>query len=353
VFCPRCGRQFAASRAYCLDCGIKLGRSISTSAFRSKGTTKVGMILEKRFQLVGLMGQGASSRVYLADDLEKKQPVALKLFASSALGGKERFLGEAKSFMAVRHPNVLRLVHVGDHLGSPFLVLELLQGETLGDYLKREGKPPLPLGLDLLRQAAAGLAAAHAAGVVHRDVKPDNLFLIGEVGDPFGLKVIDFGLARGQKSGTSTAGLVVGTLAYIAPEQVLSEPVDARSDVYALGVVLHRCLTGRLPFEQESDVDLVAHQLFAPAPRDSRLDARVSRVLATALRKAPENRYPTMEAMRNDLEKLVGLRPGEVLGAPLASLPDLYKPQSPGGRAAVAALKERFDATQGDGPPAR
>jgi serine/threonine protein kinase len=310
------------------------------------------MVLDKRFQLVGLIGQGASSRVYLADDLVEKQPVALKLFSSNALGGKERFLGEARAFMAIRHPNVLRLLHVGDHNGSPFLVLELLKGETFGDYLKRENKPNGPLALDLLRQAAAGLAAAHAVGIVHRDVKPDNLFLIGDVGDPFGLKVIDFGLARGQKSGTSTAGLVVGTLAYIAPEQVLSEPVDARSDVYALGVVLYRCLTGRLPFDHADDADLVAHQLFAPVSIDRAVDAKVARVIVTAMRKAPENRYPTMDAMRDDLEKLVGLRGGDVLGVPLTIRPDLYQAQSAGGRAAVAALKTRFDA-KGERPPAR
>ncbi len=302
------------------------------------------MVLEKRFQLCGLIGKGASSRVYLADDLVTKEPVALKLFASNALGGKERFLGEARSFMAVRHPNVLRLLHVGDHGGAPFLVLELLKGETLGDYLKREGRPPAPLALDLLRQAAAGLAAAHAAGLVHRDVKPDNLFLIGDVGDPFGLKVIDFGLARGAKGGGSTAGLIVGTLAYTAPEQLLSEPVDARSDVYALGVVLYRCVTGRLPFDQADDADLVAHQLFAPPSLSVMpLEVRLAKVLASALRKAPDNRYPTMGAMRDDLEKLVGLRAGEVVGAALATVPDRYQPKSPGGRAADAALWTRFE----------
>jgi serine/threonine-protein kinase len=348
VFCPRCGKQYESKRSLCFDCGMRLQRSVSTSAFRSVRTTKVGIVLGNRYELKGLLGQGASSRVYLADDLVAKRPVALKAFGPTSPAARARFDREAEVMMAVRHPNVIRIFDVGAQSnGAPFFVLELLRGETLGDYLRREKRVAPELALDLVRQAAAGLAAAHAVGVVHRDVKPDNLYLVGDPGEPFGLKLIDFGLAKLQaRSSKSSAGVVLGTVSYMAPEQILCEPLDARADVYALGVTLFRTIAGELPFDGAADLDVLAQHLFAPAPslaaREPSVDMRVDIVLRAALRKNPENRYATMEAMRDDLARLVGLAAGEPTGAPLRKPRDAYEPRSDAGRATAHALRAHW-----------
>ena len=231
--------------------------------------------------------------------------------------------------------------------GAPFLVMEALLGESLGEYLRRQGSIPLDTALILLKQAAAGLAAAHRAGVIHRDVKPDNFLLLGPRGEPYGLKVIDFGLAKlwnGPKS--SGAHNILGTAEYMAPEQILVEAVDPRSDVYSLGVVMFRAFTGHLPFESVGQADLLRHQLFSPVPPPSwlndALDPLVDHVVRTATRKHRENRYPTMAALIADLDVLLGLDPRELTPRPLVVTPDAYLPSSERGREALRLLAEKF-----------
>src|SRR5580692_3812721 len=146
----------------------------------------------------------------------------------------------------------------------------------------------------MMARAASALAAAHRAGIIHRDVKPDNLFLVGERGAPYTLKVVDFGMAKlTEASSLSQSGMALGMLAYIAPEQALADPVDGRTDVYGLGVVLYRTVTGKLPFEAPDDARLVAAHLFAAPPRPSLvkpgLDPRLEAVILNAMRKRPEN----------------------------------------------------------------
>ena len=152
-----------------------------------------------------------------------------------------------------------------------------------------------------MRHAAAGLLAAHRAGIVHRDVKPDNLFLLGPLGEPYALKVIDFGMAQSASGSTQSKGLLLGTVQYMAPEQIVADPVDARTDVYGLGVVMFRMFTGHLPYETDFHTDVLAHQLFSPTPPPSWLsdtiDPRIETVIVTAMRKHPENRYDFMQGL--------------------------------------------------------
>ena len=181
--------------------------------------------------------------------------------------------------------------------GRPYLVTEALRGESLHDYLKREHAMPTDVALAMIRHAARGLIAAHLGGIIHRDVKPGNLFLLGPLGNPYGLKLIDFGLAKGAASRRISAhDLVLGTMEYMAPELIVSDPTDARTDVYGLGVVMFRVLTGDLPFDAETDFEMLAHQMFSPAPPASwlneQIDPRIELVMMRAMRKRPENRYP-------------------------------------------------------------
>ena len=179
------------------------------------------------------------------------------------------------------------------------------------DYLKREHAMPTDVALAMIRHAAHGLIAAHRAGIVHRDVKPGNLFLIGPIGNPYGLKLIDFGMAKGEASRRISAhDLVLGTIEYMAPEQIVSDPTDVRTDVYGLGVVMFRVFTGHLPFDVDTDIEMLAHQMFSPAPPASwlheQIDPRIELVILRAMRKKPENRYPTMDALVADIDRILG-----------------------------------------------
>jgi serine/threonine-protein kinase len=216
----------------------------------------------------------------------------------------------------IDHPNVVRIHEVGeDDDGTPYIVMEFLSGETLGERLTRDGRLDLAQGVAILEQAASALWAAHQKGIVHRDVKPDNLFLLGHSSTATETRVLDFGLSRLFQSRLTSAGTVIGTPGYMAPEQVVAASVDQRSDVYGLGMVMYRSFVGRLPFDGPNDVIILAKQLLCPLPsqypRD--LDPRVVLVIETALKKNPENRYPSMRMFREDLLKLV--RPGPPLFA--------------------------------------
>ena len=337
-------------------------RSATFASFGAKESTKSGAVLAGRYQVRGFLMHGATARVYLAEDLATRAPVVVKMLSPETVTSAEfrsRLMREAEAATAIVHPNVVTVLDTG-HTddGAPFLVMEALLGESLGEYLRREGKIPFDTALILLRQAAAGLAAAHRAGVIHRDVKPDNFLLLGPPGEPFGLKVIDFGLAKlwnASNTNASAAHHILGTAEYMAPEQILVEAVDPRSDVYSLGVVMFRVFTGHLPFESVGQADLLRHQLFSPVPPPSwlndELDPRVDRVVQRATRKHHENRYPTMDAVIADLDALLGLDAGEVATATLAVTPDSYVPSTERGREAAALLAEKFGEHASVAPP--
>ncbi len=347
--CVGCGRTVEPTNAFCPFCGLPLK---PIGGFRPQHTRHTGAVLGGRYRVHGFVARGATARVYLAEDLRTRALVAVKMFAT-AMSRKEelrtRFVNEGEAARKLLHANVVRVLDLGEAGdGAPYLVMEALTGETLGDRMRRDPHFTVARALTLVREAALGLTAVHAAGIVHRDLKPDNIFLVGDLGNAHTLKVIDFGLAKLPRVDTaSVEGLVLGTIEYMAPEQVCGgEAVDARTDVYALGVVLFRMLTGHLPFDVEKGTDLLGHQLFSPAPppswlRDD-LDPRVERIVLAAMRKQPENRYPSMAEFLEDLERALGLRGGDPLGRPLVKDPDVYAPATDNGRAAAGFLSKQF-----------
>ena len=323
----------------------------SLHEFKPAESQLTGIVLENRYKVHGYLTRGATARVYLAEDLLSGVPVAIKMLAPESNQGhqlSERMLGEAEALREIDHPNVVRVLASGQTAGGvPYLVLEALAGETLGDYLRRQGTPPFELSLSLVRQAAQGLLAAHRAGVVHRDVKPDNFVLLGPTGDPYGLKLIDFGMAKlDSAAGGTGSHTILGTVEYMAPEQILVEPVDARTDVYAMGVVMFRLFTGHLPFDTNMPADLLRHQLFSSLPPPSwletNLDPRVERMILTATRKNPDNRYANMQQLVDDLDALVGVSGSEVSQRPPPVAPDAYTPRTERGREALAILAQKF-----------
>jgi serine/threonine-protein kinase len=253
-----------------------------------------------RYRLVALLGTGAMSEVWAADDLELERRVALKLLAPDA--DRARFDREARAAAALAHANITQLYDYGEAEGRPYMVLEYLPGGTLEDRL--EGGKPLP-DADAARissELAAGLAHAHDRGLVHRDLKPANVLFDAEGR----AKIADFGIARLGQGGTLTeAGTVLGTASYISPEQAAGQPASPASDVYSFGVMLYRMLTGRLPFEAEHPMELVAlHRDAEPPPLEqfrSHAPPELAGLAEASLAKDPAERPRDGRALATEL----------------------------------------------------
>src|SRR5436190_6358219 len=351
--CPRCHREVNDTWAHCPWDGEALrplAEPISMGALHHKMTAMAGAVLGGQYQIKGFVNKGSTARVYLAEDMKTKAPVIVKLFAPGDVQTDQshaRFKREAELLMGLDHPNIIKVLSYGDMQGRPYVVTEPLRGESLHEYLKREHAMPTDVALAMLRHAGLGLSAAHRAGIVHRDVKPGNLFLLGPVGSPYGLKLIDFGMAKGEKSGRiSNHDVVLGTVEYMAPEQIVTDPSDARTDVYGLGVVMFRVFTGHLPFDVETDFELLAHQMFSAAPPPSwlneNIDPRIEQVILRAMRKRPDNRYPSMDAFVVDLERILGFTTESHVSSGPARADDTYEPQTPAGLDACEALLRQF-----------
>jgi eukaryotic-like serine/threonine-protein kinase len=278
-----------------------------------------------RYRLVDRIGAGGMSEVWAADDIELGRRVALKLLARDA--DPARFEREAQAVAALAHPNICRLYDYGEADGRPFMVLEYLGGGTLEDRLVPGEPYPREETERIARELAAGLAHAHARGLIHRDLKPANVLF-----DDEGVaKIADFGIARLVGSGTLTeAGTLLGTAAYISPEQAQGLPATAASDVYSFGVILYRMLAGRLPFESESPIELARmHIQERPFPlADARPTAppALAALAEASLAKDPEARPPDGEALVRALSS--GEQPTTLSDAPTRVIPR----GSPGGR---------------------
>jgi serine/threonine-protein kinase len=325
-------------------------RSPSFREFVLGPTQRHGEVLAGRYRIEGFLARGGTADVFLARDFVEESLVVIKQIRPEAAAHPElraRFVKEGHATRAIRHPGVVRVLSVEEpDEEAPFITLEALRGESLGDYLRRRDKMPVELGLVLMRQAAAALAAVHASGVVHRDVKPDNLFLVGPPDEPSLLKLLDFGMADfGDERPSEDSTSVLGTAQYMAPEQILVEPVDARADVYGLGVVMFRMFSGHLPFEGKSPKELLLHQLFSPVPPPSwlveDLDPRLEALILRATKKHRDNRFASMGEMMDALDALLGFR---VEGASLPPCvhPDVYRPQTARGQRVARHLAVEF-----------
>ncbi len=283
--------------------------------------------------------------VYLANDGQSGKQVAVKLLHAHLAVDREvreRFANEIRAARRIDHPNVVRALDDGVHQQRPYLVLELVEGESLARHLDRTGLPAPDQALSLTRHAARGLAAMHAAGVVHRDVSPGNMLVVGVEDEPHAVKISDLGLASIAGQDGDADSTLAGTTSYMAPELVVGEEPDPRTDVYALGMVLFFALTGELPFTGRTPAQIYAHQLVSPSPPPSwlveDLDPGVDLIVQTALRKDPAHRYPTMSAMFKDIERALQMRAGSPLGVEAPPAEDRYEPRSEDGRQILVRL---------------
>jgi eukaryotic-like serine/threonine-protein kinase len=266
---------------------------------------RVARVFSNRYELVRELARGGMAEVYLARDQLLDRPVAIKVLSSEYARDPsfvERFRREAQAAANLNHPNIVAIYDWGQEQGTYFIVMEYVEGQSLRELLGRQGRLPASAAAQIGAQIAAALAFANRNGVVHRDIKPGNV-LIDNDGKA---NVADFGIARDRASDSLTqTGSVMGTANYFSPEQAQGQPVDGRSDVYSLGVVLYEMVTGRTPFTGDSPVAVAyQHVREAPVPPSQLvpdLPAAMERVILHALAKNPAERYQTADDLRADL----------------------------------------------------
>jgi serine/threonine protein kinase len=292
-----------------------------------------------------LLGEGGMGAVYAAVDLNLRRKVAIKVMlpaTAASPSARDRFLREARSAAAVDHENVVAIYHVAESDGQPYLVMPLLKGRSLSRMLQESGRPGVADVVRIAREVAAGLAAAHACGLVHRDVKPSNIW----IDEPTGrVRLLDFGLAKPHESvdgHLSKSGEVLGSPAYMSPEQAAGEPVDPRTDLFSLGAVLYEMLTGTMPFSGPTVIAvLTALATKDPTPvrgLNPNVPSTLDRLVRSLLAKEPMHRPRSAADVEQVLGQIqLGSRPTseaaarEVIEKPVyrADLPTKRTPAAP------------------------
>ncbi|HLL77374.1 MAG TPA: protein kinase [Pyrinomonadaceae bacterium] len=316
LHCPECGLIYADGASVCPADGAAL-RADVTAENPSPADKLIGQVLDGKYRLDAVLGEGGMGTVYRATHLLIDRPVAVKVlrphFVEDA-AAQQRFRREARAAGRLRHPNAVAVTDFGDTPeGYVYIVMELLEGRTLREMIAAEGPLPAARGVSLMEQAAAAVAAAHEAGVIHRDLKPGNIFVVqGEGARPV-VKVLDFGIAKlaadssedsGAKNLTQT-GVMIGTPRYMSPEQCDGEKLTPASDVYSLGVILYEMLTGAPPFNGPTPL-AVALQHSSKPPRPPRelvpaIPEELERVVLRALAKSPAGRPANAGEFRREL----------------------------------------------------
>jgi len=262
--------------------------------------------------------------LYLARDPMLDRLVAIKVMRLDVQAGdiRARFEREARSISRLRHPNIVTIFEYGEHGGEPYIVMEYIRGESLADVIRRRAPLPVARKLQLVEQLCAGLAYAHRAKIVHRDIKPANLMIDAESG---ALKILDFGIARSLESNATRFTHVIGTPAYMSPEQASGQQVDQRSDVFAVGCVSYELLAYRRAFDDASPAQVMKQIVKRdPVPLTAfvpNLDPALVALIDKALRKHPADRYQDLDAMRGDIARVQRYEDATVITDPVVDAP--------------------------------
>src|SRR5689334_25249282 len=271
------------------------------------GDTLIDSVFDGRYRIIRRLGTGGMANVYLAEDQELGRRVAIKILDNRHAADDsfiERFRREAKNAAGLSHPNIVSIYDRGEAEGTYYIAMEYLSGRSLKELIVSRGPTPVRIAIDYTRQILAALGYAHRHGLVHRDIKPHNVVV-----DADGrLKVTDFGIARSGASQMTEVGSIIGTAQYLSPEQAKGAPVDQRSDLYSVGIVLYEMLTGKVPFTGESPVEIAMKHL-SDTPRPPSLlrpdiPPDLDMVVLRALAKNPEDRFQTAEEMDAELERV-------------------------------------------------
>jgi serine/threonine-protein kinase len=329
--CASCQQRFSGEARFCPYDGDPL---VDAPDYDPAEDSLLGQTIDGRYQVEGIVGEGGMGTVYAVRHVTLGRRFAIKVLRRDIATDAEaltRFIQEAKAAAAIGHPNIVAVTDFGElpregGAGAPYFVMEHLEGESLGAVLAREHVLAPARARRIAFECATALAAAHEAGVVHRDLKPDNVFLSRVGGREF-VKVLDFGVAKIAGAGRLTrSGVVFGTPHYMSPEQASGAAVDHRTDVYALGVILYECFAGRVPFEADTYMGVLTKHLFAaPVPIEEvapeAVRAHLGALGAIAMRclaKSADDRYASMSELAKALER-AGTDPR---GAALAAIGD-------------------------------
>lgn len=276
-----------------------------------------GMVLADRYEILQLLGEGGMGAVFSARDRELDRIVALKIIRPELARNAQvlrRFKQELVLARQVTHRNIIRIFDLGSDRGTRFITMEYIEGADLSSVLTRRGKLPAREAVDIVRQVCRGLEAAHAEGVVHRDLKPHNIMIYGQGK----VLVMDFGIARSMsESHVTRTGALVGTPTYMSPEQAQGQPVDARSDLYTLGIIFYELLTGKPPFEADNPMATLVRRIqekpVPPVEVEASVPPPLNQIVLKMLATLPENRYQTAAEILADLDAWEAQRTGRTV----------------------------------------
>jgi serine/threonine-protein kinase len=312
--CPKCGKRFLGNEEFCPSDGATL-QEIEQDKI---GDPLVGTTVDGRYQIDRKIGEGGMGMVYLATHAMIGNRCALKVLRGELSGEgevAERFIQEARAAAAIGNDHIIQITDFGQLPdGSAYFVMEFLDGKALHDVIEENPQMPVERVLDVVIQCCEALTAAHSSDIVHRDLKPDNIFLVkkGHVTDF--VKILDFGIAKVASGETgkrlTKTGMIFGTPQYMSPEQAAGTGVDARTDIYALGIIMYEMLCGHVPFEADTFMGVLTKHLYEEPIPPRRLvppvdvDQNLEAVLLKAIAKKPERRYQSMEDFASDLRTL-------------------------------------------------
>ncbi len=312
--CPRCQFDNPADTNYCAKCGLPLFSKGDESLGPTLTLETPAYSLERggtfadRYEIIDEVGMGGMGRVYKVFDKKIKENIALKLLKPEIASDQrtiERFRNELKFARKIAHPHVCRMYDLGEAGPMHFITMEYVTGEDLKSFIRRAGHLTEPKAIAIAEQITEGLAEAHRLGVLHRDLKPQNV-MIDRDGNA---KVMDFGIARSlHAAGITGSGIMVGTPEYMSPEQAEASGVDERSDIYSLGIIIYEMVTGKVPFSGETPLSVALKQKTEmprnPREHNSLISEDLSRLIMKCLEKEKENRYQTAAELRADLDRI-------------------------------------------------
>ena len=315
--CINCGREVPPGAQFCPYCGFPQleGDTVEIKKIPEYVNEEFRPIFEslsKKYRVEGFIGKGGFSQVFLLEDRILKRKCALKILSSQVTGfsseAMERFLREARLYAELEHPNIVPIYDVGFEGNRAYIIMKYIEGRNLRDIISRSGALPLEAALRISKDILSALAYMHRKGIVHRDIKPSNIIIEESTGKAI---LADFGLAKRMDAVTrlTRSGELLGTPHYLSPEQAKGEKITPASDVYSFGITLFEMLTGKLPFNGESPLQILWKHVREPLPPPQNfnpsLPSEVVRIVQKATEKKPTNRYSSAEEMLADIESLM------------------------------------------------